>query len=126
MQHADSTRFAELQQRLVTVHAASRAGHGRRAMVVVPSRTIDKWNEPPAESRALEERLLCLLLMLRDPGLRIVYVTSTPLAPAIIDYYMLLLPRTLRRSARGRLRVVDAGDDSAPPLSEKPSTARMC
>jgi hypothetical protein len=119
MQHADNARFAELQQRLVTVHAASRTGHGRRAMVVVPSRTIDKWYEPPAESRALEERLLCLLLMLRDPDLRIVYVTSTPLAPAIIDYYLLLLPRTLRRSARERLLVVSAGDDSSRPLSEK-------
>jgi hypothetical protein len=116
----DGTRFAELQRRMVTVHAAWRAGHGRRTMVVVPSRTIDKWHEPPAESRALEERLLCLLFMLRDPGLRIVYVTSSPLPPAIVDYYLSLLqPRALRRSARARLTLVSVGDDSTRPLSEK-------
>jgi hypothetical protein len=116
----DSARFAELQRKMVTVHAAWRAGHGRRTMVVVPSRTIDKWHEPPAESRALEERLLCLLLMLHDPGLRIVYVTSSPLPEAIIDYYLsLLLPRALRRSARDRLTLVSVGDDSTRPLSEK-------
>jgi PGM1 C-terminal domain len=116
----DSARFAELQRRMVTVHAAWRAGHGRRTMVVVPSRTIDKWHEPPAESRALEERLLCLLLMLRDPGLRIVYVTSLPLPPAIVGYYLSLLhPRAVRRSARERLTLVSVGDDSTRPLSEK-------
>ena len=115
----DSARFAQLQERMVTIHAASRAGHGRRTMVVIPSRTIEKWHEPPAETQALEERLLCLLLMLRDPGLRIVYVTSLPLSPAIVDYYLTLLPRALRRSARGRLVDVSVGDGSTRPLSEK-------
>jgi hypothetical protein len=117
--HVDSVRFAELQRRLVTVHAAWRARHGRRTIVVVPSRTLDKWHEPPAESRALEERLLCLLLMLRDPGLRVVYVTSSPLPPAIVDYYLQLLAPALRRSARARLAIFSAGDDSMRPLSEK-------
>jgi hypothetical protein len=88
-------------------------------MVVVPSRTIDKWHEPPAETQALEERLLCLLLMLRDPGLRIVYVTSLPLSPAIVDYYLALLPRAVRRSARARLVDISVGDGSVRPLSEK-------
>jgi PGM1 C-terminal domain len=88
-------------------------------MVVVPSRTIDKWHEPPAETQALEERLLCLLLMLRDPSLRIVYVTSLPLSPAIVDYYLTLLPWALRRSARSRLTTVSVVDGSTRPLSEK-------
>ena len=36
----------------------------RRAqtVVVVPSRTIEKFHEPVAETQAYEERLLCLLL----------------------------------------------------------------
>jgi hypothetical protein len=60
--------FDELQQRMVPVHAAMRAGGPGRSLVVIPSRTIDKWHEPPAETQAYEERLLCLLLSLRDPG----------------------------------------------------------
>jgi hypothetical protein len=62
--------------RLEVVHAAMRARRGRRCVVVVPSRTIERWHEPPAEAQAYEERLLCLVLMLRDPGLHLVYVTS--------------------------------------------------
>lgn len=91
----------------------------RRAVVVVPSRTIDKWHEPPAETRAYEERLLCTLLALRDPRVRVVYVTSSPVAPAIAGYYLRLLPRSLQRGARARLTLLDAGDASARPLAEK-------
>ena len=65
-------------------------------MVVVPSRSIERWHEPPAETQAYEERLLCLLLMLRDPGLSLVYVTSSPVAPAIAEYYLSLLPPAVR------------------------------
>jgi hypothetical protein len=42
----------------------------QRSVVVRPSRTLDKWSEPPAETQAHEERLLCSLLELRDPALR--------------------------------------------------------
>ena len=111
--------FDELQQRMVSVHAAMRTGCPGRSIVVVPSRTIDKWHEPPAETQAYEERLLCLLLSLRDPGLRIAYVTSVPVAPAIVDYYLSLLPRSLRRGARARLTLLSAGDASTRPLAEK-------
>ena len=111
--------FDELQQRMVAAHAASAAGRPGRAIVVVPSRTLDKWHEPPAETQAYEERLLCLLLSLRDPGLRIVYVTSSPVAPQIVDYYLRLLPRALRQGARSRLTLLAAGDGSARPLAEK-------
>ena len=73
-------------KRLEVVHAAMRAKRGRRCLVVVPSRTIERWREPPAEAQAYEERLLCMVLMLRDPGLRLVYMTSSPVAPAIVEY----------------------------------------
>ena len=71
-----------------------------RSIVIVPSRTIDKFHEPAAETQAYEERLLCLLLMLRDRNLRIVYVTSTPVAESIVDYYLSLLrsPRCPQRA----------------------------
>ena len=85
--------------------------------MIVPSRTIDKFHEPAAETQAYEERLLCLLLMLRDPQLRVVYVTSSPVAEPIVDYYLSLLgPDT---GARERLTMLSADDASVRPLSAK-------
>ena len=39
-----------------------------------------------------EERQLAMLMLLRLPNTRIVFVSSTPLEPAIVDYYLGLLP----------------------------------
>src|SRR3954469_4211508 len=91
----------------------------QQSVVIVPSRTIEKFHEPPAETQAYEERLLCLLLMLRDPEVRIVYVTSTPVAAPIVDYYLSLLPAPLRDDARGRLTMLSCEDGSLRPLSAK-------
>ncbi len=88
-----------------------------RSVVIVPSRTIDKFHEPAAETQAYEERLLCLLLMLRDPALQVVYVTSSPVAETIVDYYLSLLGPDI--GARGRLTMLAADDASVRPLSAK-------
>ncbi|HWK28148.1 MAG TPA: ATP-grasp domain-containing protein [Solirubrobacter sp.] len=88
-----------------------------RSIVIVPSRTIDKFHEPAAETQAYEERLLCLLLMLRDPDLRVIYVTSSPVAEPIVDYYLSLLAGV--PDARERLTMLAAGDASVRPLSAK-------
>ena len=90
-----------------------------RSIVIVPSRTIDKFHEPAAETQAYEERLLCLLLMLRDPELRVVYVTSMPVAEPILDYYLSLLGPELATDARARLTMISADDASVRPLSAK-------
>src|SRR3954466_1850417 len=89
----------------------------QQSVVVVPSRTIEKFHEPAAETQAYEERLLCLLLMLRDPEIRIVYVTSNPVAEPIVDYYLSLLPAGIE--ARERLTMLSAEDPSIRPLSAK-------
>jgi hypothetical protein len=114
-----SARFAWLQQRMAAVEAAAGAGTRQRSVVVIPSRTIDRWYEPAAEAQAYEERMLSALFELRDPNLRMTYVTSSPIAPTIIDYYLSLLPSRVRRSARRRLSLIALGDSSARPLSEK-------
>jgi hypothetical protein len=90
-----------------------------RSIVIVPSRTIDKFHEPAAETQAYEERLLCLLLMLRDPELRVIYVTSSPVAEPIVDYYLSLLGPQLAQDARERLTMIAADDASVRPLSAK-------
>jgi hypothetical protein len=87
-------------------------------IVVVPSITF------PVEELAkitaaqfYEERLLFLTLLLARPQLRMVYVTSVPVDPAIVDYYLAFLDDPA--GARARLDLVSP-DDAAPlPLSEK-------
>ena len=96
-----------------------------RSVVIVPSRTIDKFHEPAAETQAYEERLLCLLLMLRDPALHVVYVTSSPVAEPIVDYYLSLLPDC--EDARARLHD-DLGRRPVDPAARRRScsSARRC
>ena len=70
-------------------------------------------------TQAYEERFLFLLLLLREPRLRMIYVTSTPIAPAIVEYYLALLPGVIPSHARARLTLVSVGDGTPRPLSEK-------
>lgn len=66
-----------------------------------------------------EERMLCLLMLLELPQTQLVYVTSTALDPAVIDYYLHLLPGVPGRHARDRLQPLSMGHDSLTPLSAK-------
>lgn len=114
-QDARTGDFAALQSRLETVEQKGRPG---RSLVVVPSRTPEP-GEPPARAQAYEERLLCMLQLLRDESLSIVYVTSSPVATATVDYCFSLLPARARWSARRRLTMLSAGDASPRSLSAK-------
>ncbi len=67
--------------------------------------------------RFYEERMLFLLLLLDDPRRSIVFVTSSAVDPATVDYYLRFLPDPA--SARDRLRLVDLDDPSIGSLSEK-------
>src|SRR5262245_42880093 len=116
---ARAERFAQLQERLESVWGAVRTDREGESIVVVPSRTVDKWDERAAESQAYEERLLFLLLLLRQPRLRVIYVTSLPIADGIIDYYLGLLAGVIPAHAKARLSLVSTGDGSPRPLSAK-------
>ncbi|CAN5535521.1 peptide ligase PGM1-related protein [soil metagenome] len=64
-----------------------------------------------------EERLLFMLLALRDPNVRVVYVTSMPVDQAVIDYYLDFLPDP--DDARRRLDLVAAEDPEPRALTTK-------
>ena len=57
-------------------------------------------------NQALEERFLFFLLLLRQPRLRMVYVTSQPIDPRVVEYYLSLLPGVIPSHARARLSLV--------------------
>jgi len=114
-------RFAELQARLPrmfrTVVNDSRASH---TAVIVPSLSLPQGELAKISGAPFyEERLLCLLMLLRQPRMRIVLVTSQPIHPTIIDYYLHLLAGVPTSHARRRLTLLSAFDSSARPLTEK-------
>lgn len=91
-----------------------------KTIVVIPSLTLDQ--EVLAKvTGALhyEERLLCLLMLLRMPRAHVIYVSSLPIDPVIIDYYLHLLPGITGYHARERLTLISCYDASAIPLTAK-------
>ena len=117
----DAQRFAKLQQRLVgqfrDVFPDPRAP---RTVVVVPSLSLD--TEVLAKITGVqhyEERMLCMLMLLRMPRTRVVYVTSIPIDPNIIDYFLHLLSGVPTRHARERLTLLSCHDASPTTVAEK-------
>ena len=97
-----------------------RLNHDDESVVVVPSISLDRAvGSSGSMTQAMEERFLFLLMLLRQPRLRMVYVTSMPIAPEIIEYYLALLPGVIPSHARARLTLVAVHDSSARSLSEK-------
>ena len=66
-----------------------------------------------------EEALLFLLIRLRNPRSRVIYVTSRPLPQSVIDYYLQFLAGIPISHAAARLTLLSAYDGSARPLTEK-------
>jgi PGM1 C-terminal domain len=114
-------RFAELQQRLPQLFSRVFLDHhAPQTIVVIPSLSLDREELRKLEGAAhYEERLLCLLMLLRFPRANLVYVTSEPLAPAIVDYYLHLLPGVPPGHARPRLTLLSCDDRSTETLTGK-------
>src|SRR5881396_3763499 len=95
--------FDQLQKKLVPLwKSIERFNQDPQTIVVVPSMSIDAIGSG-AVMQAYEERFLFLLLLLRQPRARLIYVTSQTILPSIIDYYLDLLPGVIPSLARPRL-----------------------
>ena len=113
-------RFDVLQARMARVWDSMRLNIEGESVVIVPSVSLDRAVERTGSlTQAYEERYLFLLLLLRQPQLRMTYVTSMPVAPTIIEYYLALLAGVIPSHARSRLSMISVGDSSPTPLSEK-------
>jgi hypothetical protein len=117
----ESAAFGALQRALDPMYRRIFADDREpRTVVVIPSLSLD-----PVELRNIsgvghyEERMLCLLMLLRLPATNVVYVTSRAVHPSIIDYYLHLLPGVPGRHSRNRLTLLDCDDGSAGPLTRK-------
>src|ERR687896_1354510 len=114
-------RFAQIQERLKPLAERLVADpRSPQTVVVVPSLTLDL--EELAKIPGVhhyEERLLCMLMLLRLPRTHLVFVSSQQVPNAIVDYYLHLLPGVPLRHARSRLTLLSCHDSSEEPLTKK-------
>jgi len=114
-------RFAALQRDLVVQFEQYFPDPlAPKTVVINPSNTLDP--EILGKITGIhhyEERLLCMLLLLRKPRTNIIYLSSTPIDKVIIDYYLHLLPGITTRHARRRLTLLSCYDSSPRSLTEK-------
>jgi len=113
--------FERLKPRLASVWDAVSSDTDLPATsVVVPSLTLDNEElQKLAGVSYYEERLLFLLIRLRNPRARLVYVTSQPVHQLTLDYYLHLLAGVPASHARARLTMLCAYDASPRPLTQK-------
>ena len=113
--------FEALKPRLAEVwDSISGRDEEPHTSVVVPSLTLDQAEMRKLEGASFyEERLLFLLIRLRNPRARVVFVTSQPVHPLILEYYFQLLVGIPTSHARHRLTLLCAHDASPRPLTEK-------
>ncbi len=91
-----------------------------KTIVVIPSLTLDQEVLAKIDGALYyEERLLCLLMLLRMPRTRVVYVSSMPIDPVIVDYYLHLLPGITGYHARERLTLLSCYDGTPVSLTWK-------
>jgi hypothetical protein len=89
-------------------------------ILVIPSISVDQRELQKIEGHIhYEERLLFSLIRLWNPQTRLIYVTSQPLSPIVIDYYLQLLPGIPFSHARDRLLLFSTYDSSLKPLTQK-------
>jgi len=120
-QEDELRRFEELKPRLnqvwdVLMRTADQPG----TSVVVPSLTLDQDELRKLDGATFyEERMLFLLIRLRNPRAHVVYVTSQPVHPLILDYYLHLLAGVPASHARARLTMLCTYDASPRALTQK-------
>lgn len=114
-------RFRQLQSQLRDRwQSIDEFDRGDNDILVVPSLSLDHRELLKIDGvHHYEERNLYSLIRLRNPRTRLIYVTSQPLHPTIVEYYLQLLPGIPFSHARDRLLLFSAYDASPKPLTEK-------
>ncbi len=117
----EQERFATLQAELVRQYQTVFDDlSAPRTVLILPSLSLDPQVMAKVSGVAhYEERMLCLLMLLRMPRTRVIYVTSTPISSTIIDYYLHLLPGVPGEHARRRLTLFSCDDSNPAPLTQK-------
>ncbi len=117
----DDSLFQKIQKQFIEQYEKAFPNPlASKTVVIIPSLTMDQ--EILSKIKGIsyyEERLLCLLMLLRMPRTKIIYITSLPIDPTIVDYYLYLLPGITSFHAKQRLTLLSCFDSSPRPLTEK-------
>ena len=118
---AEVAAFEALKPRLADLWSVIFPGNEEHyTSVVVPSLTLDQSELRKIAGVAFyEERLLFLLTRLRNPRAHVVYVTSQPIHPLVLEYHFQFLAGIPASHARARLTLLCAYDSSPRSLTEK-------
>ncbi|KKJ00916.1 hypothetical protein PROH_00225 [Prochlorothrix hollandica PCC 9006 = CALU 1027] len=112
--------FHALQQQLRNNPLLDFQTEASRDILVIPSISLAVRELTKVQGVLhYEERMLCELIQLRNPHTRLIYVTSQPLPPMVVDYYLQLLPGIPFSHARNRLLLLSIYDNSIQPLTQK-------
>jgi len=113
--------FSRLQERLQDIWKSVRDNDSfSHTSLIVPSLSVDQEELSKVQGASFyEERLLFALIRLRNPNARLIYVTSQPVHPDVVDYYLQLLVGVPAAHARRRLQMLSLYDDSPRALTEK-------
>lgn len=113
--------FPQLQAQLVDRwQSIDEFDHKAADILVVPSLSLDQRELTKIKGiHHYEERLLFSVIRLRNPRTRLIYVTSHPLHPNVVDYYLQLLPGVPFSHARDRLLLLSVYDSSLKSLTKK-------
>jgi len=119
----DLARFEQLQTHLRGVWPTmtlQSVGSVERTVVVLHSFSLDIPDVLAPVAQAYEERFLVMVLaILRGRRTKVIYVTSNPVLPSVVDYWFRLMPRLDRPEAHTRLRMLSPVDPSFRPLTAK-------
>jgi ribosomal protein L34E len=117
----ETGKFAALQEKLKHIWADLQTDpEYEHTSIIVPSLSVNQEELSKVLGSAFyEERLLFALIRLKNPNARLIYLTSQPVHPDIVDYYLQLLDGVTLNHARQRLQMISVCDASSRPLSEK-------
>jgi hypothetical protein len=118
---AEREVFLDLQARLPALFRDVFAEpNAPRTVVVCPGMSLDPMVLAKVSGvRHYEERMLSMLMLLRLPTTRMVFLSSEPIPPTVIDYYLSLLSGVPSGHARARLTLLSAHDASLVSLTRK-------
>ncbi len=110
----DKERFCALQQQLAAQFQDQFPDPlAQKTVIIVPSLSLDPELLAKITGQIhYEERMLCLLLLLRMPRTRIIYVSSVPIDEEVVDYYLHHVPGITGMHARKRLTLLSCHDAS--------------
>ncbi len=113
--------FTRLQQKLLPIWNSIRQHDSfAHTSLIIPSLSVNQEELSKVQGASFyEERLMFALIRLRNPNARLIYVTSQPVHPDVVDYYLQLLIGVPAAHARRRLQMLCVFDSSNRPLTEK-------